>query len=100
MNKYRVKLIIPSLYFLGAVFICYLELALRGLNTTRLIGLVIIVAGFILWIMARIQLADSFSIKAEARKLVTSGLYRKIRHPVYFFSSLVLLGLTIFYTSP
>ena len=34
-------------------------------------------------------------MRPEARELVTHGLYSKIRHPVYFFSTLALVGIAI-----
>lgn len=46
--------------------------------------------------IARIQLGSSFQVSAKARLLVTGGLYKKIRHPVYFFGLIITLGLIIF----
>ena len=34
----------------------------------------------------------SFSVRPDARQLVTRGLYSKLRHPVYVFGSLAWLG--------
>lgn len=45
----------------------------------------------ILCLVARWQLGDAFSVTAQARHLVTRGLYSKIRHPVYIFGTLVFL---------
>jgi protein-S-isoprenylcysteine O-methyltransferase Ste14 len=44
------------------------------------------------WFLARRQLGESFSVEAEARQLVTHGLYSKIRHPVYLFGDLAYFG--------
>jgi protein-S-isoprenylcysteine O-methyltransferase Ste14 len=49
-------------------------------------------AGFILWTTARLQLGKSFTPRAEARALVTHGLYSKFRHPVYLFACVAYLG--------
>ena len=48
-----------------------------------------------LWFTARAQLGAAFSLKPEARKLVTSGFYSKFRHPIYLFSTIGLAGLCI-----
>jgi protein-S-isoprenylcysteine O-methyltransferase Ste14 len=56
------------------------------------VGLCLIIAGFILWTVARFQLGASFAVKAEARQLVTRGLYSKIRNPIYVFGSWVFAG--------
>jgi protein-S-isoprenylcysteine O-methyltransferase Ste14 len=56
------------------------------------IGLAISLAGFALWLLARHQLGSSFAVRAEAKKLVTRGLYSKIRNPIYFFAFFAFLG--------
>ena len=43
---------------------------------------------FPLWIIARVQLGSAFSFGAKAHRLVTRGLYSRIRHPVYLFGSI------------
>jgi len=45
----------------------------------------------VLWFVARWQLGDAFSVGAKARRLVTTGLYSKIRHPIYLFGTLAFL---------
>ena len=54
----------------------------------------VVLAGvtFPLWIIARVQLGSAFSFGAKARHLVTTGLYSRIRHPVYLFGSLAGLA--------
>ena len=58
----------------------------------QIAGLVLIVGGFILWTTARFQLGSSFAVTAQARQLVTHGLYSKIRNPIYVFGSWVIAG--------
>jgi protein-S-isoprenylcysteine O-methyltransferase Ste14 len=68
----------------------------RGLWCIRsILGIGIAVVAFALWWLAHIQLGESFAIKAEARSLVTTGLYSRIRHPIYFFGGLGYLGLFV-----
>jgi protein-S-isoprenylcysteine O-methyltransferase Ste14 len=59
------------------------------------IGMAVAAMGFCLWGVARIQLGSSFSVTAQAKKLVTTGLYSKFRHPVYFFGGIGYLGLLL-----
>lgn len=59
------------------------------------IALAIAAVGFILWITARIQLGRSFSVRAKATQLVTTGLYSKIRNPVYFFAHIAILATAV-----
>jgi len=62
-------------------------------NVRYLVGIGIAVASFALWMVARVQLGKSFSVRAQARALVTTGLYSKFRHPIYLFGELAFAGL-------
>ena len=64
-------------------------------STRYLIGVGMAIAGFALSILARVQLGRSFSIRAQAKMLVTTGLYSKFRHPIYLFRGIAFLGLFI-----
>lgn len=61
------------------------------------VPLVLSVVCAVLWFVARWQLGTAFSVQAEAHHLVVTGLYAKIRHPIYVFGTgaflLVLLAL-------
>ena len=59
----------------------------------RAVGAVMVFASGALLITARLQLGASFSIQAKAKKLVTTGLYSKIRNPIYVFAEFFLIGL-------
>ncbi|HEX3572805.1 MAG TPA: isoprenylcysteine carboxylmethyltransferase family protein [Acidobacteriaceae bacterium] len=61
----------------------------------RVVGAVIATVGMLLLVTARIQLGRSFSVSAQARKLVTTGIYSRIRNPIYFFSAMFLCGVAI-----
>ena len=58
-----------------------------------LMGLGLALAGCTLWGLARVQLGKSFSVRAEAKALVTTGLYSRFRHPVYVFGGVAYAGL-------
>ena len=76
----------------GAICILFLRYPPDAWTPLRILGLVLLFAGFILWTIARFQLGASFAVKAEARQLVTRGLYAKIRNPIYVFGSWVIAG--------
>ena len=61
----------------------------------QLIGICLLSIGFLLWTVARFQLGKSFSVSAQARQLVTHGLYSKLRNPIYVFGSCVIAGLIL-----
>ena len=64
-------------------------------NAQRYIGTMLAVVGVTFIIVARVQLGKSFSIKPEAHELVTTGLYSKIRNPIYVFGTVVLTGVAM-----
>ena len=45
----------------------------------------------VLWVVARRQLGAAFSVRPQARRLVATGLYAKLRHPIYVFGTMALL---------
>ena len=52
------------------------------------------------FVLARIQLGRSFSVQAKATRLVTTGLYSRIRNPIYFFGALMIAGIIVWTTKP
>jgi protein-S-isoprenylcysteine O-methyltransferase Ste14 len=64
------------------------------------VGLMLIVPSFVLWAVARHQLGDAFTARAEARRLVTHGLYSRIRHPIYLFAECMAVGIIVFMRLP
>jgi protein-S-isoprenylcysteine O-methyltransferase Ste14 len=66
----------------------------------RIAGACLIVAGIAGWITAQFQLGDSFSVRPEARALVTRGIYSRIRNPIYVFSALLLSGVVLYVEKP
>ena len=66
----------------------------------RITGVAIFVPAFLLFVLARIELGRAFSIKAKASTLVTTGLYARIRNPIYVFGWLMSVGIFIFVHRP
>jgi protein-S-isoprenylcysteine O-methyltransferase Ste14 len=59
------------------------------------VGLCLSAASALPWFLARWQLGGAFSVRPEARQLVTRGLYSRIRHPVYVFGGLAWFGVLL-----
>ncbi len=69
----------------------------RGpITAWEIVGAAIALPSAALWLTARFQLGSSFSVTAQARKLVTTGLYSKIRNPIYLFGLLFITGIIIY----
>ncbi len=69
-------------------------------NMTRYLGTVLVAVGISFIAIARYQLGRSFSVKAEAHKLVTTGLYSKIRNPIYVFGIVMIAGMILILDRP
>lgn len=67
----------------------------RPWTPLRITGAMIAVISFVLLSVAGKQLGESLSVRPEARKLVTHGLYSRIRNPIYIFAELMLLGIIL-----
>ncbi|MGO8756589.1 MAG: methyltransferase family protein [Terracidiphilus sp.] len=69
-------------------------------DPARIAGFAIAIPAFLLLVLARIQLGRAFSVRAKANTLVTTGLYSRIRNPIYVFGSLMILGIVVWTEHP
>jgi len=67
----------------------------RPWTPVRIGGAILAVVAFCFVITARMQLGKSFSVRPEAKELVTHGLYARIRNPMYVFIDLIVFGLIL-----
>jgi len=61
----------------------------------RWIAIALALPSVVLFLMARYELGHSFSVTAQARELVTRGVYSKIRNPIYVFAGLIVLAFVL-----
>lgn len=87
---------------LVAVALPVLVVHLWGSSWTveRIAGLALAIPSFLLFALARLQLGRAFSVKAKATVLVTTGLYSRIRNPVYLFGGLTVAGFVLWANQP
>lgn len=69
-------------------------------NAQRYVGTALAVIGISFVALARYHLGRAFSVKAQAHHLVTTGLYSKIRNPIYIFGMLMLIGVVLVLQRP
>ena len=66
----------------------------------RIAGVAIALPSFILLVVARLQLGRAFSVQAKATELVTTGLYSRIRNPIYVFGAFMIAGFIVWTGRP
>lgn len=76
------------------------EFAPSKWGSMAIAGLCLAIPAFALWTLARFQLGKSFAVTAQARQLVTRGLYSRIRNPIYVFGSLFIVGYSLLLERP
>jgi protein-S-isoprenylcysteine O-methyltransferase Ste14 len=84
------------------VFVPFLVVYFWGPPWTalRIAGVAIAIPACLLLALARVQLGRAFSVQAKASTLVTSGLYSRIRNPIYVFGGLAIAGLFLWVNQP
>ena len=66
----------------------------------RVAGAAIVLPSLVLMAVARLELGRAFSVRPKASALVTTGLYSRIRNPIYVFGSLLVLGIIVWTGNP
>ena len=64
-----------------------------------IVSTLLILSGNALAVYVLMQLGRSFSVMAEARRLVTSGVYGFVRHPLYLAEELAVIGIFMQFAS-
>lgn len=65
----------------------------------NLLAIVCIVAGMVMTLVTIRHLGRSFSLAPQARSVVKTGPYRRIRHPLYLSEEIAILGVVLQYLS-
>ena len=97
MKDKHLWILVPPFCGLAVLFIHYWN---GPWSRMRWIGAGMIVAGFAFWTTAHVQLGATFSASAQARQLVSRGLYSRIRNPIYVFGALGIAGVFMFLEMP
>ncbi len=64
-------------------------------TAARVAGAALCVFSLGMSVVARFQLGAAFSVRAKAQRLVTTGVYAKIRNPIYVFGQMVFVGVAM-----
>ncbi len=96
--KLNIGTLLLALVILGFVLFRYVGAV--AWTPWQIAGVAIFVPAFVLFLLARIELGRAFSIEAKASILVTTGLYARIRNPIYVFGGLMSVGIFVFIHRP
>jgi len=85
----------------GVCALCWLFTSEVGPHgPARYVGLALAVIGLAGVIAARYTLGRSFSVTPQAIALVTTGIYSRIRNPIYVSGEVLLIGIAIMLWKP
>ncbi|MEI7689745.1 MAG: isoprenylcysteine carboxylmethyltransferase family protein [Candidatus Saccharibacteria bacterium] len=84
---------------LYAIFLTYIFIGFN-LTVVNLVVMILTLVALVLWIVSRVQLGSSFSVLPTAKRLVTNGIYSKIRNPIYLFTGLANIGIIYLLGNP
>ncbi len=89
-----VTVLVPSLYLLALV-VAWFSPKHFGFGIRPLVyaGFTVGLSGVVLWIVAMIHLGKSLAVLPGGERLVTHGVYKVLRHPVYLGIDMTLFGL-------
>lgn len=88
--------ILTSIVLITAITALALRFAHEPWPPLRIAGGAIALTSVVLILVARFQLGSAFSVRAKATRLVTTGLYARLRNPIYVFGCFFCLGVAMF----
>lgn len=90
MNKTIIRLIGAAIIAALTYQATYAEFVPR-----LVISLVVGLPAFVLMVISRRQLGQSFTVMPAAKALITTGVYSRIQHPMYLFLDLFLAAIIV-----
>lgn len=88
-------ILLPLVIFEIAIVVIVSRTAHPAWPHARILGMCLLFL-VVAWVaVARFQLGRAFSVTPQARHLVTSGLYGRIRNPIYVASPFLLIAISL-----
>ena len=97
IKRYQLEHLVPLALTILSV---YFWITFLNQDSIKIIGLIINIVGLIVWWSAKLTLSENWSAgygKPDIKRLVTRGIYSKIRHPLYWGINTTLAGLILLY---
>ena len=99
MKGYLIRFITAVMFALVFIINIIFNNQFNGSILLKIIALFMILIGTILWISGIITLGKNFTVSVKPKGLVSTGIYSKIRHPMYYGGIIIYLGLGLFFKS-
>ena len=87
----RLNLVTLAMILIGVIW-ASMHASSVAWDGVKIAGAAIAAVALVLIVVARVQLGAAFSVQAKATKLVTTGLYSRIRNPIYVFAEFLFVG--------
>jgi protein-S-isoprenylcysteine O-methyltransferase Ste14 len=89
-------------WILMGLAVCEVAVLALGIQSThagwpwmRIAGICLLLLTIVWVVVARWQLGGAFSVRPRAHHLVTTGLYKRIRNPIYVVTPFVLVAFAL-----
>lgn len=95
IKRYQLEHLVPLALTLFSIYFWFKSYQLDWVYFT---GLAINILGLLVWWSAKVTLAENWDAgygQPKMKKLVTWGIYAKIRHPLYWGINITLMGLCL-----
>lgn len=96
IKRHQFENLIPLSLTIASVIVLYFYFSVTIYD---FLGILITLLGLILWWWGKIDLGESFSALPKAKRLVTHGIYSRIRNPIYVGLTFVLVGWSLIMNS-
>jgi protein-S-isoprenylcysteine O-methyltransferase Ste14 len=100
MDSGQIRRVWLPLVLVIAVMIWLFRIDRGPESAAQWIGLGIAAIGLLGIFVSRYTLGRSFSVRAKATALVTTGIYSRIRNPIYVSGVIFLIGIAVMLSRP
>ncbi|PIZ51775.1 hypothetical protein COY27_02530 [Candidatus Woesearchaeota archaeon CG_4_10_14_0_2_um_filter_33_13] len=96
LKRYQIENVVPLLF---TIISTYFVSAYRNYRYYNYVGIGFMVIGLLIWWIGKLNLDDAFHSGIKPKRLVQTGIYSKIRHPIYIGLVLTLFGWSVYLLS-
>jgi protein-S-isoprenylcysteine O-methyltransferase Ste14 len=96
LKRHQIENVMPLIFSMIATYLVTVHWQNRYFNY---LGIGIFSLGLLVWWIGKLNLDDAFNTGISPTKFVTTGIYSRIRHPIYIGLCLTLLGFAVFVPS-